>query len=339
MKPKPNGGAKAASPKNTAAASPSGGASAFWKGVVDQGAGGRVDKYISETVCILSRSQIKARDARITVNGTERKVSYPVKAGDVVEVAWTKESTHDLEPEQLELRILYEDDSVFVVDKAQGMVTHPAAGNWTGTLANAVLWLEMQRSGSGNAPRGGIVHRLDKDTSGVIVVARNPKAHEYLAAQFKDRSVRKEYWAIVRGIPGTARGRIENRLGRDPRDRKKFAPCTEGGRSAITDYKVLAAWEFSEGHRYSLVALYPKTGRTHQLRVHMAAIKCPILGDPIYSRPDPKFPEATLMLHARRLRIRLPGADSPRVFRSDLPGRFREHLKLLEKQASRKPLL
>ncbi len=334
MKPKPRDGKNASSRKKPGAASSPGEASSSWKGVV-QGAGGRVDKYISETVGILSRSQIKARDARITVNGIERKVSYLVKPGDAVEVVWMKESSHGLEPEQLELRILYEDDTVFVVDKAQGMVTHPAAGNWTGTLANAILWLERQRSGLAGAPRGGIVHRLDKDTSGVIIVARSPKAHEYLAAQFKDRSVRKEYWALVKGMPGTAQGRIENRLGRDPRDRKKFAPCLEGGRSAITDYKVLASWEFSEGHRYSLIALFPRTGRTHQLRVHMAAIKCPILGDPIYSKPDPRFPEATLMLHARRLRIRLPGADSPSVFRSALPDRFRKYMKQLEKQASR----
>lgn len=322
-------------PKTKGVQAPTGGKLVSWKGVVDQGAGTRVDKYISETVAILSRSQIKARDAQIFVNGTARKVSHPVKSGDVVEVTWTEEPAHEIEAEQLDVHLLYEDADVFVIDKAQGMVTHPAAGNWTGTLANAVLWLEKQRSGTAGAPRGGIVHRLDKDTSGVIIVARNPKVHEYLAAQFKNRSVRKEYWALVRGMPGAVQGRIENRLGRDPRDRKKFAPCLEGGKSAITDYRILACWEFPEGTKYSLMALFPRTGRTHQLRVHMAAIKCPILGDPIYSKPDPKFAEATLMLHARRLRIQLPSAEVQSVFRAALPARFREYIKLLERRAVR----
>jgi 23S rRNA pseudouridine1911/1915/1917 synthase len=309
-----------------------------WSGLVGAEGGGRVDKFISETKAILSRSQIKAREARILVNGTERKVSYPVKPGDKVELQWTEEGAHDLEPQELDVKILYEDAEVFVFDKAQGMVTHPAAGNWTGTLANAVLWLEGQRSGLSGAPRGGIVHRLDKDTSGAIIVARNARVHEFLAAQFKDRLARKEYWALVRGFPGLGHGRIENRLGRDPRDRKKFAPCLEGGKTAVTDYKTLASWEFSEGSRYSLVALFPRTGRTHQLRVHMASIRCPILGDPIYSKPDSRFPEATLMLHARRLRIQLPSKEAPSLFKAPLPLRFKHYLNLLETRATRSVL-
>ncbi|MCX7026739.1 MAG: RluA family pseudouridine synthase [Spirochaetes bacterium] len=305
-------------------------AGGFWKGVVAEGKGGRADKYLAETVRLMSRSQLKARGARIRVDGAEEKLSRRLKPGEKIEVGWSPEPEHSFQPEKLEVRLIYEDANIFVFDKAQGMVTHPANGHWGGTLANAALWLDAERKGEGDSPRGGIVHRLDKDTSGVIVVARNTAAHEYLAGQFKDRTVRKEYAAIVRGLPSGDAGRMENYLARDRKDRKKFAASERGGKHAVTDYKVLKRWNLGNKGSYAFLALYPKTGRTHQLRVHLSELGCPILGDPLYGKQDKLFPDATLMLHARRLKICLPGAKEPSVFKADLPQRFRDAMASLD---------
>ncbi|MEN6363813.1 MAG: RluA family pseudouridine synthase [Rectinema sp.] len=319
-----------------------------WEGLVGFGGAERADRWIAETVGILSRSQIKARGARVFISGKEIKLSRPLRGGESVSVEWTEEPSPTLVPEDLPLVIIHEDDRVFVIDKAQGMVTHPGHGNRRGTLANAALHLDMMRRAQKPASvqlppaRGGIVHRLDKDTSGLIVVARDAEAQAFLAAQFKDRKARKEYLAITRGAPAQDRGRIEDRLARDPGNRKRFASAASGGKIATTEYRVLARWGGREtghgagragavnarglagakGGAYALVALYPKTGRTHQLRVHMAGLGCPILGDPIYGRKDPLLAEATLMLHARRLRILLPGAEVPSLFKAKIPERF-----------------
>ena len=301
-----------------------------WKGRVETGQGERADKYIADIAGVLSRSQLKARNAVISVNGKTVKPSLHLKPGDLVEVRWIEEPEHSFDPEKLDVAILYEDENVFVFDKAQGMVTHPANGNWHGTLANAALWLDAERRGGEGPPRGGIVHRLDKDTSGVIIVARNTPTHEFLSAQFKNRTTRKEYWAILCGSPKEASGRIENDLARDKRDRKKFAEYESGGKRAVTDYKVLAAWSLDKSRSYALVALYPRTGRTHQLRVHMAGLHCPILGDPLYGKKDPFLPDATLMLHARRLRIVLPDSEEPKLFKAPLPRRFKAAIAAME---------
>ena len=306
-----------------------------WSGMVEAGKGDRADKYIAETAGILSRSQLKAREAVISVNGRKEKPSCRLVPGDLVEVSWTDEPDRSLEAERLDVEILYEDGNVFVFNKAQGMVTHPANGHWRGTLANAALWLDADRRGGGSAPRGGIVHRLDKDTSGVIILARNTETHEFLAAQFKNRTTRKEYWAIVCPAPAPDEGHIENYLARDRNNRKKFAPQEAPGKRAVTDYKVLARWSVEGRRSYALMALYPKTGRTHQLRVHMQSLGCPILGDPLYGRKDPLFPDATLMLHARRLKIALPGVAEPMLFKATVPSRFRTIVAALERSGTR----
>ncbi|MCE1195176.1 RluA family pseudouridine synthase [bacterium] len=316
-----------------------------WEGTVVPGGGGRADKYLADTAGILSRSQLKARGALLRVNGRQEKLSRTLAPGDRLELRWTDEPSHRLEPERLEVDIVYEDERVFVFDKAQGMVTHPAAGNWRGTLANAALWLDADRKGKGAAaggaapfgcaPRGGIVHRLDKDTSGIIVVARDAEAHEFLAAQFKNRSARKEYWAIVHPAPPDDAGHIENFLARDKNNRKKFAGGAAAGKRAATDYRVLLRWSIAGRCDYALIALFPKTGRTHQLRVHMSGIGCPIVGDPLYGRKDQLFPEATLMLHARRLRITLPGRDAPSLFKAPPPERFRAMAAALDRLGRR----
>jgi 23S rRNA pseudouridine1911/1915/1917 synthase len=309
-----------------------------WEGKVGPGGAARADLYIAETAGVLSRSQIKARGAVIRVNGREAKPSRPLKPGDILEVLWTEEEADSFEAEDIPLAILYEDPRVLVVDKAQGMVTHPGAGNRSGTLANAALHIAQRWRASpavtapGEAPRpamrAGIVHRLDKDTSGVIIVAKDLEAQVHLAGQFKERLVRKEYLAITLGIPAPLLGRIADSLGRDKRDRKRFAAVPEGGKAAVTDYRVLSAWgvAIDGGAGYALVSLRPRTGRTHQLRVHMAGLGTPILGDPIYGRKDRLFPEASLMLHAYRLKISLPGGEGASLFMAPLPARFKDIL-------------
>lgn len=288
----------------------------------------RVDRFISESWGLLSRSQIKARSAIILVNGKEVKPSRIVNCGDVVELAWSEAEQGTLLPERLPFSILFENDRVLVIDKSQGMVSHPANGNWTGTLVNAVLGylggLEgvFSADGPDSAPRSlrpGMVHRLDKDTSGLIIMAKDPEAQDFLSAQFRERTVKKQYLAIVRGVPKPPEGLIDTLLSRDPLERKRFTVSQGKGKRAITRYRVIRS---AQG--YSLVSLRLYTGRTHQLRVHMRHAGCPILGDPIYARRDHRFPEATLMLHAFRLKIRLPGEAEARIFCAPLPDRMKQ---------------
>jgi 23S rRNA pseudouridine1911/1915/1917 synthase len=292
--------------------------------VVEAGQEQRVDRFISDCWKILTRSQLKARNAVIQVNGQSAKPSRAVQAGDAVTLSWEEAPVPSLAAENIPLDILYEDERVLVVDKAQGMVCHPANGNWSGTLVNAVLGRLGSGGfsagpGGGQAFRPGIVHRLDKDTSGVIILAKDPETLEFLAAQFRDRTARKQYLAIVRGNPNPSEGSMDSYLIRDPADRKRFAVSrqTEKGKRALTLYRQL-----KRVPGYSLMSLRPRTGRTHQLRVHMKDLGCPILGDPVYSRPDARYPQASLMLHAYKLKICLPGESEPRVFCAPIPHRF-----------------
>jgi 23S rRNA pseudouridine1911/1915/1917 synthase len=230
--------------------------------------------------------------------------------------------------EDIPLTVLYEDSQVLVADKPAGMVVHPGAGNFSGTLVHALLfriggWPESEGA-SAPGLRPGIVHRLDKDTSGVIITAKNPRAQEFLAAQFRERRVKKEYLAVVKGRLYPLTGRISSYLIRDSGNRKKFTWNGEGrGRLAVTSYRVLKVFE-----NHSLVLLRPRTGRTHQLRVHMLSLGHPIAGDPLYSRPggEAKSLPQGLMLHARRLSLLLPGETGERTFQAPLPERFKQYL-------------
>lgn len=287
------------------------------EGIVAEPGAARLDRYVADDLGLLSRSQFKARFVSATVNGKDAKPSRPLKPGDrfVIRLLDEVDRSSASMPEDIALSVVFEDENVIVLDKAQGMVVHPAHGNWSGTLANALLG----RLGAAEAPpRAGIVHRLDKDTSGVIIAARSAIALEALSAQFRDRTTVKTYMAITQRRPAQPAGRIDTWLARDPRDRKRFATAGEGtGKRAISDWRVLA-----ESAGYAVLALRPKTGRTHQLRVHCRELGCPILGDPLYGRPDRRFPDATLMLHACELRIRLPGSDDVSVFRAPVPERM-----------------
>ena len=285
--------------------------------------GKRLDVYLAGKLLLDSRNQLKEKIETVRINGRKAKFGKRVKSGDTIEVVYRKVKSDilELKPEKMNLSILYEDSNVLVLDKAQGIVVHPAAGNYSGTIVNGLLYY---LGGSAENYRTGIVHRLDKDTTGVLIVAKNPETHEYLASQFKARTVSKEYIAITVGLPEQDRGTIETYIARDTLDRKRFH-CTYGaGKLAKTIYKVLSVYE-----NYSLVALYPKTGRTHQLRVHMKYLGTPILGDPIYGKKDTLFPEERLMLHAYKLKIRIPGRDNPITFRAPIPGRMKAVIRKL----------
>jgi 23S rRNA pseudouridine1911/1915/1917 synthase len=277
----------------------------------------RLDRYVSENLRLLSRSQIKARGLSAKINGKPVKLSRLVKRGDVIEMRWDEEAPIYLVPEDIPLDIVYEDERCVVINKAQGMVVHPGAGNRHGTLANALYFRRLKKNKDHPAGlRAGIVHRLDKDTSGLIIAAYDDGAHAFLSQQFKDRKVLKKYAAIIHGTPKEAQGRIETFIARDPKDRKRFT-VSNAGKTAVTFYKVIKTLQ-----NHSLVLLRPKTGRTHQLRVHLKHIGHPILGDPIYGCADKNHPDISLMLHAKTLAIVLPGETERRVFSSVLPERF-----------------
>jgi 23S rRNA pseudouridine1911/1915/1917 synthase len=289
----------------------------------------RLDLYVSENLRLLSRSQIKARCLKAKVNGKEVKLSRPVKHGDKLELCWDDSPPEDIIPQDIPLEIIYEDERCVVINKGQGMVVHPGAGNRQGTLANALYFRILNKGGakvSGNV-RPGIVHRLDKETSGIIIAAYNEETHAFLSQQFKERKTRKNYIAIVCGVPKEKKGRIETFIARDPKNRKRFA-VSPNGKTALTFYKVIKNWQ-----NYSLLLLRPKTGRTHQLRVHLKYIGCPILGDAVYGHSDKHFPEATLMLHSKSLAITLPDETEPRIFSSPVPEHFLAVMKKLDNAA------
>jgi len=277
----------------------------------------RLDRYISEVLCLLSRSQIKTRCLKAKINAKEAKISRIVKHGDCLELLWEDSPPVEIIPQDIKLDIIYEDKRCIVINKAQGMVVHPGAGNKQDTLANALYYKIINIGGTiKDNIRPGIVHRLDKDTSGIIIAAFDNEAHAFFAEQFKSREVKKNYIAIVKGVPKENRGRIETFLARDPKDRKRFSVCAAGKKS-LTYYKVIKSWK-----TYSLLLLRPRTGRTHQLRVHMRHIGLPILGDPIYGSSDKLFANANLMLHSKSLYITLPGEPEQRFFSSFVPQRF-----------------
>ncbi|MCL2443585.1 MAG: RluA family pseudouridine synthase [Treponema sp.] len=288
----------------------------------------RLDCYISENLQLLSRSQIKARNLKVKINGKDVKLSRLIKYKDHLDIQWDDVPLPELIAQDIPLNIIYEDERCIVVNKKQGMVVHPGAGNRQGTLANALYYrrLNMNAGVITESLRPGIVHRLDKETSGIIIAAYNDETHAFLAEQFKTRNVKKNYIAIVHGTPKDIKGRIETCLARDPKNRKRFT-VSANGKNSLTFYKVIKNWK-----NYSLLLLRPRTGRTHQLRVHLRHIGHPILGDPVYGSADRQFKDATLMLHSKSLSITLPGEKEERVFSSILPERFISIMEKLDKE-------
>lgn len=302
----------------------------------------RLDKYISSLKDGMNRSKLKSSATEILVNGKAVKLSTKVKAGDKIDIQWDENIPTDITPEDIPLHIIYEDENVTVINKEQGMVTHPAAGNWSGTLVNALLYHWKRESIAEIKDddinkvlanrRPGIVHRLDKDTSGIIITAKNTFAEEWLSKQFLNKKLHKEYILITKGKPPASAGDIKTQIIRDPKDRKKYKALTgtQEGKFARTLYKVIAYYG-----NYSLIRVRLKTGRTHQIRVHMKYLGCPILGDPIYGKKDSLISDATLMLHSRQMDIRLPGKEDFTRFRAAVPLRFKKTIELLQKYYSK----
>jgi 23S rRNA pseudouridine1911/1915/1917 synthase len=282
------------------------------------GAGQRLDKVIAAELAELSRTQVQRLidDGFVRVDGrVAQKANQRLERPASVEVRIPPAGPSSHQPEDIPLTILFENDDLLVIDKPAGMVVHPAAGHAGGTLVNAVLGHDPQLEGVGDEQRPGIVHRLDKDTSGLILVAKNDVAHRELQRQFKAREVEKTYLALLDGQPPTATGRIEAAIGRDVRNRKRMAIVGEThGRAAVTEYQVTET--FTE---HTLVTAHPLTGRTHQLRLHFAYLRCPIVGDTVYGRRTPSLPLKRHFLHAARLKFTLPGSGEAMLLEAPLP--------------------
>jgi 23S rRNA pseudouridine1911/1915/1917 synthase len=287
----------------------------------------RLDKYLADTLALFPRSQYDRRNVVVVLEGKPVKPSLKLVGGETLRVTWEDLPEATFGAEDIPLDVLYEDQAVLVVNKVRGMVVHPAHGNWSGTLVQALLHRVKELADNfdeeeGSDLRPGIVHRLDKDTSGVLITAKTPAALEFLAAQFRDRSTEKTYYAVLKGQLRGESGVVEGYLGRDPRNRQRFAAVGPSqGKPAVTAWTVVARVP-----GYTLVRFRPHTGRTHQLRVHSLVLGCPILGDPIYARTDQRHPLAPLMLHAARLVIALPGDGGVQEFTAPLPPEFREVL-------------
>lgn len=317
----------------------------------------RLDAYLAQRIEGLSRTAIKrlADDGEVMVEGNPVKPSYKLSAGERIEIEMPAPPTSDLIPEEIPLDIVYEDEDVIVVNKLAGMVVHPAAGIRTGTLANALAWRmrggqerndetvlpdthdsESERPALGSlALRPGIVHRLDRDTSGLMVIAKTASAHEKLSDQFRARTVFKSYVALVHGRTREEQGKIEQPLARDPKNRTRMA-VVRGGREAVSVWKVRRRYE-----RMTLLDVRIKTGRTHQIRVHMAWLKHPVVGDETYgggrdqSLTDPKLRArinalGRQFLHAERLAFDHPRTGERLMFDAPLPADLAEFLSFLE---------
>ena len=294
----------------------------------------RVDKYLSEQLPLISRSRIKGIiDAgNVTLDGeTVEKAGAKVKLGSVLEILVVEENEDGLVPEDLPLDILYENDHVIVVNKPSGMVVHPGAGNDRGTLVNALLSHYPAIREVGEDDRPGVVHHLDKETSGVMVFAKTDKAYRWLVKQFKLRDVHKTYLVLVDGHPPTPTGRIEAPVERDIRYRTRMAVGLRGqGKLAISEY-----FELQRFSKHAFLEVHPVTGRTHQIRVHLSYIGVPVVGDTLYGRRNSSIPIDRFFLHAKSLSLRLPGDRTARKFEAPLPPELIEILSNLEKYEER----
>jgi len=292
----------------------------------------RLDKFLVACLPEFSRARLQGlvHDGFVSVNGDPAfKSGQLLNTGSRVSVRIPPPVPSDLVPEAIPLDILYEDRNVIVVNKPAGMVVHPAAGHATGTLVHAALAHAPEMEGISGEKRPGVVHRLDKDTSGLILLAKNDAALHALQEQFRSREVRKVYLALVDGHPPTPTGRIEAPVGRNPTERRKMAVVPlEQGREAVSEYSTLRAFP-----QHTLLEVRPLTGRTHQIRLHLGFIGCPVVGDSVYGHKKPSLPLNRHFLHAWRLAIRLPGEQQARTFEAPLPAELERILKQLEATA------
>ena len=308
----------------------------------------RLDAFCSNVLTGMTRSQLKTGVQSVQLNGRQAKLSSTVQEGDCITLVWNNPHPDFLIPEHIPIRIVYEDNDVIVVNKRAGMVTHPAAGNWTGTLVQALAYYRLYISpihdefarlleaeqGRGNFTellRAGIVHRLDKDTSGILITARSVEAEAFLKNEFKLRRTEKYYLAILNGVPEKQTGSIETSVFRDGHSSIRFAASADlsKGKYARSRYKVLQVYG-----RHSLALFKIDTGRTHQIRLHARFIGCPIVGDPLYGKKEAEWKSYGLMLHAYRLCVMLPSTQEKAVFIAPPPRKFQTVLRLLQTQQS-----
>lgn len=282
----------------------------------------RLDVYLSEQMNI-SRSKIQTmiQENKITVNSNPSKSSYQLKENDIIEAEEYQEEIMDLKPEPMDLDIVYEDEDLLVVNKKNGVVIHPALGNKNGTLVNGLLYHSKNLSSINGEFRPGIVHRIDADTTGLLVVAKNNKAHEFLAKQLEEKTTHRKYVALVWGIVNTDTGTIDAPIGRDMNNRKKMAVTDINSKHAVTHFKVLKRFVNT-----TLIELKLETGRTHQIRVHMNYIGYPIVNDPVYGRHK-KIDDTGQCLHAKELGFIHPTTLEYMEFSSELPECFLNILK------------
>lgn len=278
----------------------------------------RIDNYLSDKLDI-SRSKVQKliKDGNVLVNGQSVNVSYKVKIGDVIEYSLDLNEDTDITPEDIPIDIVYEDDDLLVINKASGMVVHPAPGHYTGTLVNALLYRFNLNSGEANRP--GIVHRLDKDTSGLMLVAKNEFIHEKLSEMIGKKDVERKYLAIVDGLIKHDTGTIDAPIGRDTNNRQKMAVTDVNGKDSITHFKVLERFDNN-----TFIECILETGRTHQIRVHMNYIGYPINNDPLYGRG--KATEFGQMLHSYSIKFNHPRTGKELSFRVDPPKEFMDKL-------------
>ena len=280
--------------------------------------GQRVDVFLTSQLPDLTRTHIQKLIAygSVTINGKLLKANYKVEPGDTLNLIMPEPVQGEVIPENLPLDILYEDEAMIIVNKARGMVVHPAPGNYQGTLVNALLYHCSNLSGINGVIRPGIVHRLDKDTTGVMVAAKTDQAHLSLSKQIQERSASREYFAVVYGTIGEEQGLIDAPIGRHPIDRKKMAVVFQNSKPAITRFRVIERFE-----GFTLVACKLQTGRTHQIRVHMAYIKHPVVADPVYGPTGNPFSNiiSGQALHSAKLTLSHPVTNEQLVFEAPLP--------------------
>lgn len=293
----------------------------------------RIDRYLASLLPNYSRTYLKSliEDNRVLVSTKSVKTSFKVSKGMKITIHIPPLKEIEILPENIPLNILYEDEDVVLINKPKNMVVHPSIGHYSGTLVNGLLFHCKNRlSGMNGELRPGIVHRIDKDTTGVIVVCKNDRAHRLVAEQLKAHSITRKYLAIVHGSFKEGEGKIEAPIGRHPTDRKKMAINDKNGKNAVTHYKILQNYFLKNGQTYSLVECRLETGRTHQIRVHLSSIGHPLVGDEIYGRGKNPFHLEGQALHAMILGFQHPKTGEYMEFKAELPEYFTELLKKLD---------